>query len=208
MREDWVYKVFILMHQSSAKIFKAYCSCPAGLSGCCNHVTATLYCLEDYIHCGLQDDEWKGCTERLQTWNQPSSKSSGARPIDEVILAKAEYGVEKRARDKKINQWDCRPLSRRIVDPNKSRMLRAVLSKIAIDKLAAASKAVDSAETEAEKKRANYDRAILKKYGPSCIVQLLDDEQAPSESHEDEVRQQRYSAWLELLLRKKDSKRY
>jgi len=43
------------------------------------------------------------------------------------------------------------------------------LSKIAKDKLAAASKAVDSAKTETEKKRANYDRAILKKYG-SCFV--------------------------------------
>ena len=107
MRKDWVYKVFILVHQSSAKIFKAYCSCPAGLSGCCNHVTATLYCLEDYIHCGLQDVECKGCTDRLQTWNQSTPRSSGARPTDEVILAKHEYGVEKRARDKIINQWDC-----------------------------------------------------------------------------------------------------
>ena len=40
----------------------ACCSCPTGLSGYCNHVTATLYCLEDYIHLGLQEDEKKGCT--------------------------------------------------------------------------------------------------------------------------------------------------
>ena len=53
MRKDRICKVFVLLHQSSGKIFKAYCSCPAGLSGCCNHTTATLYCLEDYIHRGL-----------------------------------------------------------------------------------------------------------------------------------------------------------
>jgi len=143
------------MHQSSAKIFKAYCSCPAGFSGCCNHVTVTLYCLEDYIHRGLQDDERKGCTERLQTWNQPTPRSSGARPTDDVKLIKHQYGVEKRARDKRINHWDCRPATRRIIYPNKSRVLRTVLSQIIKQKLAAASlyKAVDSAHTEAEKKK-------------------------------------------------------
>jgi len=191
MRKDRIYKVFILMHQSSAKIFKAYCSCPAGLAGCCNHVTATLYCLEDYIHRGLRDDERQGCTERLQTWNQSTPRSSGARPTDDVKLIKHQYGVEKRARDKRINHWDCRPVTRRIIDPNKSRVLRTVLSQIAKQKLAAASKAVDSAHTEAEKKKANHERSILKKYGPSCFVQLLDDEPAPSVSHEDEVRKQR-----------------
>ena len=39
------------------------------------HITATLYCLKDYIHLGLQDDEQKGCTERLQTWNQPRKEN-------------------------------------------------------------------------------------------------------------------------------------
>jgi len=48
----------------------ACCACPAGLPGCCNYMTATLYCLEDYIDCGLQEDEQKGRTERLKVWNQ------------------------------------------------------------------------------------------------------------------------------------------
>jgi len=71
------------------------------------------------------------------------------------------------------------------------------LCKIAKQKLTAASKAVDSANTEAEKKKANRERSILKKYGPSCFVQLLDDEPTPSESHKDEVRKQ------ELLPKRK-----
>lgn len=79
MRKDRVYSVTIFIHESvysvtifiheSVHVAKACCSCPAGLSSCCNHVTATLYCLEDYIHSGLQEEERKGCTERLQTWN-------------------------------------------------------------------------------------------------------------------------------------------
>ena len=64
------------------------------------------------------------------------------------------------------------------------------MSKIAKHKLAAASKAVDSSKTEVEKKKANRNKAILKKYGSSCFVQLLDDKAAPSENHEDEVKEQ------------------
>ena len=59
MRKDHIYSVTILILESTARVVKAYCTCacPAGLSGCCNHVTATLYCLKDYTHSGLQDDE-------------------------------------------------------------------------------------------------------------------------------------------------------
>ena len=53
--------VTVFIHES-ARVAKVCCSCPVGLSGCCNHVTATLYCLEDYIHSGLQVDDRKGCT--------------------------------------------------------------------------------------------------------------------------------------------------
>jgi len=67
------------------------------------------------IYHGLQDDEYKGCTERLLTWNLSTPKSGGARPTDHVKLVKHEYGVEKRARDKRINHWDYQPVSRRII---------------------------------------------------------------------------------------------
>ena len=53
MRKDHIYSITILIHESTARVVKAYCACPAGLSGFCNRVTATLYCLKDYIHSGL-----------------------------------------------------------------------------------------------------------------------------------------------------------
>ena len=59
MKKDCVYHVNIVVGESPCSINTAYCTCPAGLSGCCNHVIATLYCLEDYIHQGLQDEEKK-----------------------------------------------------------------------------------------------------------------------------------------------------
>ena len=63
-----MYNISIFIHES-ARVAHACCSCPAGLSGCCNHVTATLYCLENNVHSGHQDDEQKRSTECLETWN-------------------------------------------------------------------------------------------------------------------------------------------
>ena len=96
MRKDRVYVVNIVFQDSTCAVTTAYCSCPAGLSGYCNHVTATLYCLEDYIHLGLQEDEKCGCTDRLQTWNQPRMHSTTPRPTDSVVLTKKVFGVQKR----------------------------------------------------------------------------------------------------------------
>ena len=39
-------------------------------------------------------------------------------------MRKEVYGVEKRPKLQSINGWDCRPISRRIVDPNKVHLLR------------------------------------------------------------------------------------
>ena len=103
MKKDRIYNVTIFVHQSSC-VSHACCSCPAGLSGCCNHVTATLYCLEDYVHSGLQEDELKGCTERLQTWNVPRNLGADPRPIDLVQLSKEQYGVKKRLKKHRVNE--------------------------------------------------------------------------------------------------------
>lgn len=65
-----MYHVSVIIKECTSRIMCAYYACPAGLSGYCNHVTATLYCLKNYFHLGLHKDEKKGCTDRLQTWNQ------------------------------------------------------------------------------------------------------------------------------------------
>ena len=82
------------LNESTARDASAHWACPAGLSGC-NHVTAILYCLEEYIYLDLHDNEVKGCTDRLQTWNQPRKRHTEPRPTDEVELTK------KRIRNKK-----------------------------------------------------------------------------------------------------------
>ena len=189
MRKDRVYSVMIIICESTVKVSTAYCGCPAGLAGCCNHITATLYCLEHYIHERLYEDEEKGCTDRLQVWNHPRKRNVDARPTDEVKLSKQVYGVEKRPKLHSVNEWDCRPVSRRIINPNKPRMLRErLLNIIEQCKAITANVALLSATTESEKKKANQQKCMIEKYGTSCFLQLLDDEPAPAENRMEELK--------------------
>jgi len=111
-----------------------------------------LYCLEDYIHLGLQHDERKCCTERLQKWNQSRKQYAEARCTDEVTLTKKVYGVQKRAKVHSINEWDCRPISERNIDPNKARCFVERLHNIQQQKLNAANAAIFTATTISERK--------------------------------------------------------
>ena len=75
LKKTSVHHVFVVLKESAARVAVAYCACPAGLSGCCNHVTALLYTLEDYVRHGLKGRMKKqGCTERLILWNRPRKK--------------------------------------------------------------------------------------------------------------------------------------
>ena len=201
MRKDRIYNVIIIICNSTAEVSVAYCGCPAGLSGCCNHVMATLYCLEHYFHEGLFEDDKKGCTERLQMWNHPRKRNVDARPTDEVKMQKEVYGVEKRPKLQSINAWDCRPISRRIVDPNKVRLLRQRLFVIEQYKTSAANAALLSAATDSEKRKATEEKCMIEKYGTSCFIQLLDDELAPTENRLDELKKQRLA--LAAIKKKK-----
>ena len=42
MRKDRIYHVKLVPRESSVHVITAFCTCSAGLSGCCNHITATL----------------------------------------------------------------------------------------------------------------------------------------------------------------------
>ena len=121
----------------------------------------------------------------------PRKRNVDARPTDEVKMRKEVYGVEKRPKQQSINAWDCRPISRRIVDPNKVRLLRQRLFVIEQYKTSAANAALLSAATDSEKRKATEEKCMIVKYGTSCFLQLLDDEPAPAENRLDELKKQR-----------------
>ena len=203
MKKDRVYHVVIVINESTARAITACCACPAELLGCCNHVTATLYCLEDYIHSGLKEDELKGCIERLQVWNQPRNRHVKVRPTDNVNLIKEQYGSQKRLKIHHVNKWDCH--CRKIIDPNKVRRLGERLFTIEQSKLASINDVLQQAKTPVEKKGAAQARSQLTKYGSSWFfLQLFDDDPPPQENHIDEMKKKGLRG---LLLKRKDFKK-
>ena len=193
MRKDRYYNVFIILSDSgnTARVISAHCVCPAGLSGCCNHVTATLYSIEDYFHLKLNEEDQKGCTEKLQRWNQPRKKKVDARPTDLVTLTRKVYGVEKRVKVCSVNKWDCRPTSRRVVHPNRKIRLRDRLLRIEQTKKEAAKCTASLAVSDVERKKALETQSMLVRYGTSCFLQLLDDERAQSEDSTKQIKEER-----------------
>ena len=171
------YHVWIVLSKHTARVEKAFCVCPAGLSGCCNHVTATLYYVEEYFRLKLNEEDEKGCTEKLQIWNIPKPSKVDARPTNLVSLAKKIYGIEKRPRVYTVNKWDCRATS---IPPDRRAILRKKLLDVDQARKEAATLAVASATNDVERKKAIEAQTLVMTYGTSCFLQLLDDEPAPS----------------------------
>ena len=191
MKKGKMYSVRVVLSKKTAHVERAICVCPAGLSGCCNHVTATLYCIQDYFHLKINEEDEKGCTEKRQTWNQPKKKKVDARPTNLVTLTKKVYGIEKRPKVCRVNQWDCRPTSSRTLHPERKANLRSRLSQIQERKTKAAACAVSSAITDIEKKKATEAQSMLLRYGTSCFLQLFDEEPTPSDDRLQKTRNER-----------------
>ena len=64
MRKDRIYDVRLCctVHETadlSCDVRAAYCICPAGLAGSCNHVAALMYALEDFVRKYLLEEATK-----------------------------------------------------------------------------------------------------------------------------------------------------
>ena len=97
MRKD-SYIVKITMNERSL-VQKAFCDCPAGIDGRCNHVAATLFLLES-LDCssnkvnnfGLQDSVTR-CTSKPCTWNI-HKRAAKASTIQDIKFIKHSYNKE------------------------------------------------------------------------------------------------------------------
>ena len=59
----------------TGEVYKAKCSCPAGISGYCNHVMALLYETAEYSLNQLTEvPQEKTCTSVLRKWGVPGNK--------------------------------------------------------------------------------------------------------------------------------------
>ena len=149
---------------------------------------------------GLREEEELGCTSRLQTWNQPRKRNVEPRPTDDVTLHKEVYGKKKRCKLRHVNKWDCRPSTRRIIDPDKARTLKESLYIIEHNKINDANFAISTASTEREREKALAKVSMMTNYGTSCFLQILDDDPAPLDNRKDEI-------WKERIARAETKKK-
>ena len=76
---------------------QAYCGCPAGVDGRCNHIAATLFALEEY--CKQRQKQQQGETSRTSiacTWNVPRKRKGEVLPTSQTNFKKHEHGKEKK----------------------------------------------------------------------------------------------------------------
>ena len=112
MKKGKVYTVKIIL-SLNGNITTAFCCCPAGVDGRCNHLAATLFSLEDKTSMdnGLaaaetirKTPENIPCTSKPCTWNVPAGKrKQEPQPIQSVKFSKHEYGKVKKTLCKRIS---------------------------------------------------------------------------------------------------------
>ena len=112
-------------------------------------------------------------------------------------MTKKVYGVDKRVKLQSINAWDCRHISKRIIDPNKARRLMERPHTIQQQKVGTDNNAISTATNVSEIKKAFQVKAMLSRYQISGYLQLLDNEPAPLESREEKLRKERLSGTAE-----------
>lgn len=96
--KDWA-DVYCKSHntcRANSEIEKAFCPCPAGNDGCCNHLAATLFALEDIFIKSTNNEQTQNdqlrCTSKPCTWNVPSKRKQEPTAIQEVEVEKHVYG--------------------------------------------------------------------------------------------------------------------
>ena len=88
------------------EIMSAYCSCTAGLLGCCNHVIAMLFRVQEAVMHGFNKPS---CTSELAVWPIPKNTKEilTVKPVAEVVFMKKHFRKcnheDKSTEDKKKN---------------------------------------------------------------------------------------------------------
>ena len=93
----------------------AICMCTAGLAGCCNHVAALLYALEEFVRFGLKSEDPLSPTSRLCQWNRPRSRKVVPQRVADIRLRKASFGTKRPSLRRA--EYNVIPPNKRILDP-------------------------------------------------------------------------------------------
>ena len=86
MKKNLIYQCNIVM-SSIGVVLKSYCGCPAGIDGRCNHVSATLFALDEYCKEREKMSE-ESCTSKPCRWNVPKKRKGPVTPIPAMSFQK------------------------------------------------------------------------------------------------------------------------
>ena len=131
MKKDIVYKIDLTI-DAKGDIITAMCGCPAGVgpSGCCKHISALCYALEEF--CRIKElRSPQSCTAELQRWNQPRKRKLDCRNVEDISFVKYEYKKEKKAPQSLV--YDPRPPSLRSTSEASLHTLKEDLQKTGKD---------------------------------------------------------------------------
>ena len=82
-----IRKMQIYINRKNSQVDKASCSCPAGLSGYCNHIMALLLELVDYsLNSFKVVPSEIACTSTLRKWGVPGEKQKKIYPVMKNVL--------------------------------------------------------------------------------------------------------------------------
>ena len=116
MKKTVVYNCCIVFNKCGS-VVTAYDGCPAGIDGRCNHVTSTLFALEEFFK---QTKGPKGpanpsltsapsCTSKPCVWNVPRKRKVDNLPIVQVKFKKHQHGKPVKSEDKSSSTSGARP---------------------------------------------------------------------------------------------------
>jgi hypothetical protein len=88
--------------------------------GKCNHVGGLLFAIKDFSRKELQKhQEPLSCTSRLSVWVVPRNQSVSAKPADEILIRKIQFGKKNiRKAPKTMSKYDPRAMDQRELNLN------------------------------------------------------------------------------------------
>ena len=96
MKKSSVYNCYTVL-LPNGHVKQAYCGCPAGVDGRCNHIAATLFAVEEY--CKQRQKQQQAETSRTSiacSWNVPRKRKGEVLPISQMKFKKHEHDKEKK----------------------------------------------------------------------------------------------------------------
>ena len=103
MKKTAAYTCYIIL-RGQGLVERAFCGCPAGVDGRCNHVVATLFAMEEFCKSRAETETATACTSQPCKWNVPRKRKGEVVPVSQIKFCKHEYGKSKTERSPQIVQ--------------------------------------------------------------------------------------------------------